>query len=154
MSKVVCVGSDHRGVLVRDSVVKLLTKQGYSCLVFGSENAEDIVDYPDIVRDITHNIKDSKAEFGVLICGTGVGVCMCANRKKGVRAVLADSLERVYFARRHEDANLLVFAGGYTDGHKTIKTPEYKFLEQALIEFENTAFEAGRHCERVAKLDK
>lgn len=153
MNKLVCVGADQRGALVRETVVNLLKKRGYTCEIVGSRDADDVVDYPDIVSAITPKIASGEACFGVLVCGTGVGVLMGANKAKGVRAVLGDSLERIYFARKHEDANCLVLAGGYTDGHKTISSPTYKFLEQAIIEFETTKFEAGRHIARVEKLN-
>ena len=150
--KVVAIGADHRGVLLRDDIKKILTKHGFSCLVFGSENKDHVVDYPDVANEVAECVNSQQADFGILICGTGIGVCMYANRKPHIRAFIADSLERVYFARRHEDANIMVFAGGYSDGHKKIDTPEHKFVEQCLIEFINTKFEGGRHNIRVEKL--
>lgn len=151
--KKVIIASDHRGVLVCEDIESILKKYGYATESIGSKNPNDIIDYVDCCNEACQKVLSKEVEFGILICGTGVGMCMRANRFKGIRAVLCDSLERVYFARKHEDCNMLIFQGGYSDGKKNIKTPEHKFLEQCLIEFLTTDFEGGRHINRIQKLD-
>jgi len=153
MKKIV-VASDHRGGVILEDVIKLLEKHGVIVSTIDEQGKDATDDYMDICKVVGREVKNGIVDGAVLVCGTGIGMMMGANRIKGCRAVLADSIERVYFARRHEDANILVYPAGYTDGRKAIKTPEHKFLEQTIIEFLHTEFEQGRHVRRIQKLDK
>jgi len=153
MKKMV-VASDHRGGVVLEDVIKLLKKHGIAVSTIDMQGQDAQDDYMDLCAVAGGKVAKGEVDGAVLICGTGIGMMMGANRIKGCRAVLADSIERVYFARRHEDANILVYPAGYTDGKKAIKTPEHKFLEQTIIEFLHTDFEGDRHIRRIQKLDK
>ena len=110
-------------------------------------------DYPVIAKAVCEKVLKTKDSVGILLCGTGIGMAVAANRFEGVRAVLAQSEADAYFARRHEDANVLVLAAGYSDGIKEVASCNRK-AARMVDTFLNTGYEAGRHIKRVALLDK
>ena len=150
MVKRVYIGFDHNGYKLASEIMEILISKDIGVnQPFDNEN--ETVDYPDICKKVCDCVLSDAQSIGILICGTGIGMDMCANRIKGIRAVLAKGEDEAYYARRHEDANCLVLASGYTDGKKKIlKT---KNIENIINTFIQTEFEAGRHIERVKKLD-
>lgn len=143
------IGYDHRGTKLAFKVMEYLVEMGHEVNEpFESEEADD---YPDIASTVCEKVAKEKGSRGLLICGTGIGIAMSANRNAKIRAVLAQTEADAYFSRRHEDANVLVLAGGYTDNIMTIKTP--KNYEKIIDAFLTTNFEGGRHERRVKKLE-
>lgn len=147
VDKVIC-GFDSRGEKQIGAIVAALKKLKLKPVVVDCAG----LDYVDAtLKCITAFEKDNSADAICLACGTGVGVSIVANRFSFIRAVNADSAEKAYFARRHEDANCLCLAAGYSDGTKTINAPQ---IQETIDTFFKTEFEGGRHKERVDKLQK
>ena len=146
------VGYDHRGVKMAYKLIEKLIEDGYDVNEPFDANREDD-DYPDICKAVCDKVLKTKGSVGILICGTGIGMAVAANRFEGVRAVLAQSEADAYFARRHEDANVLVLAAGYNDGVKEVTSCNRK-AARMVDTFLNTGFEAGRQIRRIALLDK
>lgn len=148
----VYIGYDHRGDKLALKVIEWLLENGYEVNEPFDGNEKDD-DYPDISDAVCKSVKKDKGSKGVLICGTGIGVAMAANRMMGIRAVLAQTESDAYFARRHEDANVLALAGGYTDGVMEVKQCSRKVMRM-LNTFLTTEYEGGRHDRRVKKLEQ
>lgn len=138
----IAIGNDHAGTEYKFEVIKLLESRGITVTNYGTdENAS--VDYPDFVHPVAQDVDSNKVDFGILICGSGNGVSMTANKYKNVRAGLCWTKEITELTRLHNDANILSIPARYTS------------LQQALgmVEtFLDTAFEGGRHQNRVDKI--
>ena len=132
------IASDHAGFKLKEELTKIFPKIND----LGTKS-EDSVDYPDFAHKLTKEILKNKKSIGILICGTGVGMSIAANRKKGIRAGLASNSKIARLIRRHNDANVLVLPGRF------INTSEAKKSVQAFI---STKFESGRHKRRIKKL--
>ncbi len=145
------IGYDHRCTKMAYSLMEELVSRGHEVNEPFDASAEDD-DYPDISHAVCEQVKKTKDSFGVLLCGTGIGMYMAANRELGIRAAIAKDEADAYFARRHENANVLVMSAGYDDGVFKVKQTKNPL---ALIErFISTPFEAGRHIRRVEKQEK
>lgn len=138
----VAIGSDHAGFKLKNDLKALLEKQGYKTLDVGTF-AEDSVDYPDFAYGVVNAIKSNKAARGVLVCGSGQGVAIAANREASIRAALCRDVEDAALARQHNDANVLALGARKTDAQAAA---------QILDTFLKTEFEGGRHARRVEKL--
>ena len=132
------IASDHAGFKLKEKLIKIFPKIND----LGTKS-EDSVDYPDFAHKLTKEVLKNKKSVGILICGTGVGMSIAANRKKGIRAGLASNSKIARLIRRHNDANVLVLPGRF------INTSEAKKSVQAFI---STKFESGRHKKRINKL--
>lgn len=140
----IIIGSDHAGYELKEKCKKLLTVElGYDVRDVGVYNTESS-DYPDIAKEVACNISSGNYNKGVLICGSGIGMSIAANRFKGVNAALCHNLYTADMCRRHNNANILVF------GSRVIG--DGLALEMVKI-FLNTEFEGGRHKIRVDKID-
>ena len=138
MNKKIYIASDHGGY---DMKLKLINY--FPSLIDLGTNSSESVDYPDFAHKLTSEVLQNDKSLGILICGTGVGMSIAANRKKGIRAGLANSIEITRLIRQHNDANVLVIPGRFMsekEAKKCVKT----FLE--------TQFEAGRHKQRIEKI--
>jgi ribose 5-phosphate isomerase B len=140
----VAVASDHAGYPVKRRLQAALRAAGYEVTDFGTDS-EAAVDYPDMARPLARAVAGGECERGVLVCGSGIGMSISANRYRGVRAALAWSPELAELARRHNDANVLVLPGRFVDGDQAVEILE-RFLE--------TGFDGGRHARRVTKIDQ
>ncbi len=138
----IVIASDHGGFEMKNSIKKELFALGYDVLDVGTNNTES-VDYPDYANALADKIKSGHAKTGILICGTGIGISIAANRHAHIRAALVHDALSARLTRQHNDANVLVL-GGRTTGIETAK--------DCLAVFLNTKFEGGRHAKRVAKL--
>lgn len=144
------LGCDHRGVKLAERIIEELIENGHEVnLPFDNNEADD--DYPDISTAVCGKVKATKGSVGILICGTGIGMAMAANKESGIRAVLATSEEMAYFSRRHEDANVLVLMAGYDDGINNLKPCSRKALRM-VDTFLKTPFEGDRHVRRLKKM--
>tara|TARA_B100000408_G_C10101612_1_gene142154 strand:- start:12 stop:443 length:432 start_codon:yes stop_codon:yes gene_type:complete len=139
----IALASDHAGFALKKLIEEELKEKGYETLDLGT-NGEDPVDYPDYANLMAETLKEGKVKMGVLICGSGIGMSMVANRHKGIRAALCHSSKGAELARLHNDANVLVLAG------RLIKKKE---AVNCLGKFLSTQFEGGRHLRRVEKMD-
>ena len=139
----IALASDHAGFALKKLIEEELKEKGYETLDLGT-NSEDPVDYPDYANLMAETLKEGKVKMGVLICGSGIGMSMVANRHKGIRAALCHSSKGAELARLHNDANGLVLAG------RLIKKKE---AVNCLGKFLSTQFEGGRHLRRVEKMD-
>lgn len=139
----IAVGADHGGYNLKEAVKKRLQEQGHQVEDMGvfSDQASD---YPEQASQVAQAVAQGKADRGVLVCGSGLGMCMTANRFHGVRGALAPTLDHARLGRQHNNANLLCL------GERL--TPEDQAL-QILDIFMSTDFEGGRHERRVAKIE-
>jgi ribose 5-phosphate isomerase B len=142
MTEVVAVAADHGGYELKTVLLPELQALGYDVLDLGT-NSKDAVDYPDFAELVAQAVEAGTAKFGVLICGTGIGMSIAANRHRKVRAALCHDVTTARLARQHNDANVLTM-GGRVLGTETAK--------DCLKIFFSTAFEGGRHIRRIAKL--
>jgi ribose 5-phosphate isomerase B len=141
----ILVSNDHAGVQLKNAVKSFLEDKGYVVENLG-DNSGESVDYPDIIHPLAKEISENKDKKGIIMCGTGNGVSMVANKYKGVRAGLCWSKEIAELIRKHNDANVLSLPARF------ISTKEALEIVQVFLE---TDFEdGGRHERRVEKIDK
>lgn len=138
----ISIGNDHAGTLYKQAIVELLKAKGYTVNNYGTD-ATDSVDYPDYVHPVATDVESKKVDFGILVCGSGNGVCMTANKHQGVRAALCWTKEITVLARGHNNANVLCIPARFTAKEQALEMVEA---------FLSTAFEGGRHANRVAKI--
>ena len=138
----IAVASDHAGFDLKETLKRDLQEVGYAVLDLGT-NSTASVDYPDFGKAMGEAIASGKAERGVLVCGSGIGISIAANRNPQVRAVLAHDATSARLAREHNDANVVAFGQRLTG---------IEVAREALKVFLATPFEGGRHAGRVAKL--
>lgn len=139
----IAIGSDHGGFELKEKVVKFLKGNGYEILDLGC-NSTDSVDYPKYGRIVGEAVVEKKADKGIVICGTGIGISIAANKVKGVRAALCTNTTMARLTREHNDANVLAMGGRIVG--------DVLALEMVDI-FLTTEFEGGRHQKRVDLLE-
>jgi ribose 5-phosphate isomerase B len=140
MSETVAVAADHGGYELKCALVPELRALGFAVLDLGT-NGPEPVDYPDFANAVAAAIEAGKAQRGLLVCGTGIGVSMAANRHRFLRCALAHDATTARLARQHNDANVLAL-GGRVMGSETAR--------ECVRVFFTTVFEGGRHARRVA----
>lgn len=138
----VAVASDHRGVEVKHNVLMLLSELGHEGLDLGPDDDKS-VDYPDYAARVAQAVVDGNAERGILVCGTGIGMCIAANKFPGIRAAPCHDELTAQMSRRHNNANVLCFSADLL-GDKLIN----RMVETWL----STEFEGGRHSRRLEKI--
>jgi ribose 5-phosphate isomerase B len=136
------VGADHAGFELKEHLKRLLSGRGIQVDDCGAHSA-DSVDYPDLAREVAEQIAGKQADFGVLVCGTGIVMSISANKVPGIRAAKVDSEFEAEMARAHNDANVLCLGARVMDA-PTAEKLMHKFLD--------TRFEGGRHQRRVDKM--
>lgn len=139
----VSVGADHGGFDAKSELVEFLKLKKIEVIDEGTMSLES-VDYPDFAEKVCQDILSGRAQLGILVCGTGIGISIAANRHKGIRAALLYSDEAARLAKLHNNANIAVFGG---------RTMSVQEMKQRLDIFLNTEFEGGRHIRRLEKLD-
>jgi ribose 5-phosphate isomerase B len=138
----IALGADHAGYELKEALKSWLINHGFQVLDLGTHSTES-VDYPDYAALVGESVADRKVERGLLICGTGIGMAMAANKVPGVRAALCGDLYTARMSREHNDANVLVL-GGRLMGAEMAADILHAWLE--------TDFAAGRHARRVDKI--
>ncbi len=138
----VAVGSDHRGLEIKEQIKAIVAELGHECIDFGTSESNP-VDYPDLAYLAAKAVSEKKADRGVLTCATGIGMCMAANKVKGIRAALCHDELSARVSRDHNDSNVLCLAGDQI-GEILLR----KMLEAWL----DTEFSGGRHLRRVKKI--
>lgn len=139
----IIIGSDHAGFAMKEKVKGFLQERGITVEDVGA-HSEASVDYTDFGKAVARKVSDGTFERGVLICGTGLGMSMTANRFRGVRAALANDLFSAIMSRRHNDSNILVLGGRLIGDTLALQ------LVDAWLE---TPFDGGRHKRRLEKMD-
>jgi ribose 5-phosphate isomerase B len=139
---IIPIASDHAGFEAKEKVKKLLEEMGHMPVDFGT-HSEDSVDYPEFAVQVAEKVDDGEHEQGILICGSGQGMCMTANKYKNVRAALVYSKKTASLTRRHNNANLLCLPG------RELNDDQLKEILDAWFDAE---FEGGRHERRVNKI--
>ena len=140
--KTIAVGADHGGYKLKKELATQLQGMGFTVLDFGTDNS-DAVDYPDIAEVVVSALLDGEAEQGVLVCGSGIGMSIAANRHDGIRAALCSDEKLAELARQHNNANILVLGG---------RLIELSVAKQCVEKFFLSEFQGGRHQRRVKKL--
>jgi len=141
----IAIGSDHAGYDLKEYLVRELGDLGYEVTDCGAESRES-VDYPDFAGRVCALVRNGESERGIVICGTGIGVSIAANKVRGIRAALCHTELSAYLARRHNDANVLALGGGMT-GNKLALEIAKTFLEE---EFSGDE----RHVRRIEKISR
>ena len=144
MSETIPIASDHAGVEMKNRLVSELKKLGYEPVDLGSKDPNQQDDYPDFGHTVAREVSTGEVKRGILLCGSGVGMDIVANRYPGVRAALAWEPEIGALSRRHNDSNVLVLPARFMSDDDAVKT-----MKQWL----DTKFEGGRHERRVQKID-
>lgn len=138
------LGADHAGYLLKNELAKKLAAAGYQVNDLGTDGAAS-VDYPDFAAAVGRAVAAGEAELGIVVCGSGIGVAIAANKVAGIRAATCNDLYTARLSRAHNDANVLALGA--------------RILGQGLAEeivevFLSTPFEGGRHCGRVVKISR
>ena len=140
--KRVLLASDHAGFKLKDKIKRFLIKKGNTVLDLGTKNTNS-VDYPDYAHLLSKKMKNNKGQFGILICGSGIGMDMTANRHKNIRAALCYSLKSAKLSRQHNNANVMTIGARLTTKNVALK---------CVNAFINTNFKGGRHLRRIKKI--
>ena len=138
----IAIGNDHAGTGYKKKVVDYLKNKGIEVINYGT-NSDDSVDYPDFVHPVADDVENQKVDFGIIICGSGNGANMTANKHQGVRSALCWTGEITKLAREHNNANILSIPARFVSEHQAVDMVKI-FLE--------TSFEGGRHQKRVDKI--
>src|SRR4051812_16514266 len=138
----IAIAADHAGFALKERLRAKLATEGHEVVDFGTASTESC-DYPDYAQHVAREIAQGRADRGILVCSTGIGMAIAANKVDGVRAAPAQSEDEVRLTREHNDANVLTLGARYLDEEQAA----------ALIRtFLNTEFSGGRHARRVAKI--
>ena len=140
----ISIGSDHHGVVIRHKLADIIAQLGHQILDHGpKEDKPEPVDYPDVAGEVAQEVSAGQADRGVLICGTGIGMCIVANKFRGIRAATIVDELTAEISRRHNDLNVLCLSGDLLSEHAA---------EQIVKVWLNTPFEDGRHSRRIEKI--
>jgi ribose 5-phosphate isomerase B len=142
MDTSIIIGADHGGFELKEALKKYLLNQGYQIKDVGSFSS-DSVDYPDFAYQVSEKIADGSYTKGIVVCTSGIGVSIVANKSKGVRAALCTSEEHARLSRLHNDANVLALGSKFTS---------FELAKRICDIWLNTAFEGGRHEKRIKKI--
>lgn len=138
----ISIGNDHAGPEYKQAIVTYLETKGYTVFNHGTDTF-DSVDYPDFGHPVAYDVETKKADFGIVICGSGNGIAMTANKHQDIRCALCWTVEIAELARQHNDANIISIPARYTS------IPQAVAMVEAFLE---TPFEGGRHANRVQKI--
>lgn len=138
----IAIGNDHAGPDYKNAIVQMLQQRGVEVVNYGVDSF-DSVDYPDFGHKVAKDVEEGKADFGIVICGSGNGIAMTANKHQGVRCALCWTKEIAELARQHNNANVISIPARFTAIPQAV----------AMVEtFLDTDFEGGRHANRVNKI--
>lgn len=138
----ISIGNDHAGTIYKNEIISYLESKQIQVINHGT-NSNDSVDYPDFVHPVANDVENGKVDFGIIICGSGNGASMTANKHQKVRCALCWTAEITQLAREHNNANILSIPARFTSVHQALDMVKI-FLE--------TDFEGGRHERRVEKI--
>ncbi len=138
----IAIGNDHAGTEYKFEIIKMLESAGHKVINFGTDSSGSM-DYPDAIHPVANAVESGEAKFGIILCGSGNGAQMTANKHQGIRAGLCWNNELVQLTRQHNDANILTIPARFVSVHQALG-----FVDLFL----NTEFEGGRHQNRVNKI--
>ena len=144
MNRIIPIASDHGGFQMKQYLIDKLTESGYEVVDYGTFT-ENSVDYPDMIHPLAHAIELGQFPLGIILCGSGNGAQMTANKHHNVRAALCWNVELAKLARQHNDANILSLPGRFIP---------FELAWEMVQVFLNTPFEGGRHARRVEKIEQ
>ena len=140
--KKICIASDHAGFKLKELIKDYLINKKISIIDLGPINDKS-VDYPDYAKKVTNRVKSKKSEVGILVCGTGTGMAISANKTKKIRAAVCYNLKSTRLSRQHNNANIITIGSRLTKKNTAL---------QLVSVFLKTKFEGGRHLRRVRKI--
>lgn len=143
--KKIVIASDHAAVEAKEHIIKHLQAQGYDVVNYGTNDANNPVDYPDKAYMVAKGITRNEAPMGILLCGSGIGMSIAINRYPNMRGALCNTIEMARLARAHNNANVLVLGGRLTP---------IEILLSCVDTFLTTPFDGGRHETRIKKLER
>jgi ribose 5-phosphate isomerase B len=142
---IISIGSDHRGFELKERIKEYLNKKNNKVIDFGTDSNAS-VDYPDFSQKVGGSVAKGESKYGIVICGSGIGASIAANKVKGIRAVNATNKDMAEMSRKHNNANVICFGADFIDFDTAIKFWEL---------FSTTDFEGGeRHNRRIEKINK
>ncbi len=142
----VSIGSDHHGVGIRHKLADIIVQLGHQIMDHGPQAEKpEPVDYPDIAGEVAREVSAGQADRGILICGTGIGMCIAANKFRGIRAATIVDELTAEISRKHNDLNVLCLSGDLLSEHAA---------EQIVKVWLNTPFDDGRHSRRIEKISE
>ena len=139
----IAIGCDHAAFEEKEKLKYFLRQKGYEVLDIGTNSSES-VDYPKFGHSVANMVANKIADKGIVICGSGIGISIAANKVKGIRAALCASCEHAEMSRKHNDANILALGARMTD---------YELLESITTVWLDTEFEGGRHLKRINMIE-
>jgi len=139
----VSIGFDHGALSLREALIEHLESNGHAVIDHGTDSPAS-VDYPDYVVPVCTDIREGRADVGILCCTTGIGMCMAANKQTGVRAALVKFEDEAALTRQHNNANVLCMGALHTTPYEAVRLTRV---------FMDSKFEGGRHARRVSKFD-
>ena len=139
--KKICIGSDHAGFSIKEYIKNLLINNNISVIDAGPVEDQS-VDYPDYAKKVAKRVKSKKSDIGILVCGTGIGMSMTANRYKGIRAAVCHNIKSSVMSRAHNNANIICLGARLTSKND---------IKKIMFTFLKTKFEKGRHKRRINK---
>ncbi len=138
----IAIAADHAGFVLKEELRQKLAADGHEVIDFGTDSTESC-DYPDFARPVARAVSQGTADRGILVCSTGIGMAIAANKVAGVRAAPAERPEEVQLTREHNDANVLTLGAKFLDGARAGELVEI---------FLRTEFQGGRHARRLEKI--
>ena len=138
----ICIASDHAGFKLKENIKRFLIKKQISIIDLGPNN-EKSVDYPDFAKKVSLRVKSKKSQIGILVCGSGTGMAISANKTKGIRAAVCYNLRSTKLSRQHNNANVISL------GSRLIKKENALKMISAFL---STNFDGGRHLKRIKKI--
>jgi ribose 5-phosphate isomerase B len=138
----IAIGCDHAGYSYKDPIIRMLEQRGIQVTDYGTHSA-DSVDYPDFVHPVADDVESGKADLGIVICGSGNGVAITANKHQGIRAALCWQKDIAELARQHNNANVVAIPARFISEDLALE-----IVERFIV----TEFEGGRHARRVGKI--
>ena len=139
----IAIGCDHAAFEEKENIKTYLMKKGYEVFDVGT-NSNQSVNYPEFGHKVAHMVIESAVDKGIVICGSGIGISIAANKVKGARAALCTTCKHAEMSRKHNDANILALGARMTD---------YDLLEKIVDVWLNTDFEGGRHLTRIDMIE-
>ena len=145
MKQVIALGADHGGFLIKEEIKNHLLKNNFKVIDFGTDDDTVSVDYPIFAEKVSKAILKEQARFGILCCGTGIGMSIASNKFSGIRAAVCENEFCCEMTRKHNDANVLCLGGRVRDKDTALKLVDV---------FLNTQFDGGRHQKRLDLIKK
>ena len=140
----ISIGSDHAGYVVKQKIIEYLRTRDVTIIDKGT-NSEESVDYPEFGHSVGKSVKNGESTRGIVVCGSGIGISIAANKISGIRAALCTSVEHALMSRKHNDSNVLALGARMTDFSLTKEIIDAWLLGE---------FESGRHLKRINKIEE